>query len=182
MTRKSFSASRQMEEKEFTGDVTNSTCMHVYAKWGGPSAMVWAAMSADHRSDLVFIDGKVNALHYRDEILGPVVLPFLDRVGCRAVFQHDNARSHVARVCINFLMESEVHMLPWNAVSPDLNPIEMCGISAACTFGDTPYYTAVEGCTGGKMGGHSRGAKQTLVQVHEAIDGLLLSLTQMEVM
>ncbi len=42
--------------------------------------MVWAAISADHRSDFVFIDGNLNAVRYRDEILGPVVLPFLERV------------------------------------------------------------------------------------------------------
>ncbi len=36
--------------------------------------MVWAAISADHRSDLVFIDGNLNAVRYRDEILGPDVL------------------------------------------------------------------------------------------------------------
>ncbi|KAK7885977.1 hypothetical protein WMY93_025598 [Mugilogobius chulae] len=48
-------------------------------------------MSPNHRTDLVFIEGNLNGLHYRDEILRPVVLPCLDLVGAGALFQHDNA-------------------------------------------------------------------------------------------
>ncbi len=89
------------------------------------------------------------------------------------MFQHDNARPHVAFVCTHFLMENDVHVLPWRAVSPGLNPIEnvwdflsIC-IRATCkpTNG-----AAVEGCTGGRMGGNSTGSDPTLLQVHEATD------------
>ena len=38
--------------------------------------------------------------------------------------QHDNARSHVARVVTDFLTQQNVNVLPWPAVSPDLSPIE----------------------------------------------------------
>ncbi len=55
-------------------------CVRQVDMWGGSSTMVWAAISADHRSDLVFINGNLNAVLYRDEILGPVVLPFFERV------------------------------------------------------------------------------------------------------
>ena len=37
---------------------------------------------------------------------------------------HDNARSHVARICRQFLHRNNVNVLPWPAVSPDMNPIE----------------------------------------------------------
>ena len=73
-----------MTEKEFTGDVMSGTrdaCVPQVDMWCGPSAMVWAAILAQHRSDLVFIDGNLNAVRYRDEILGPVVLPLMERVG-----------------------------------------------------------------------------------------------------
>lgn len=99
-------------------------CIRQVDRWGGPSVMVWAAISAEHHSELVFLEGNLNAVRYRDEVLGPVVLPFLERVGGRAVFQHDNARPHVARVCANFLRDNDVDVLPWPALSPDLNPIE----------------------------------------------------------
>ena len=38
--------------------------------------------------------------------------------------QHDNARPHVARICRQFLNRNNVNILPWPAVSPDMNPIE----------------------------------------------------------
>ena len=38
---------------------------------------------------------------------------------------HDNARPHVAMVCRQFLNRNNVNgVLPWLAVSPDMNPIE----------------------------------------------------------
>ena len=37
---------------------------------------------------------------------------------------HDNARPRVARICRQFLNRNNVNVLPWLAVSPDINPIE----------------------------------------------------------
>ena len=37
---------------------------------------------------------------------------------------HDNARPHVARICRQFLNRNNLNVLPWPAVSPDMNPIE----------------------------------------------------------
>ena len=37
---------------------------------------------------------------------------------------HDNARPHVARTYRQFLNTNNVNVLPWPAVSPDMNPIE----------------------------------------------------------
>lgn len=99
-------------------------CVRQVNRWGGPSVMVWAAISANHRTDLVFIEGNLNGVRYRDEVLRPAVLPFMDQIGAGALFQHGNARPHVARACTNFLEENDVHTLPWPAISPDLNPIE----------------------------------------------------------
>ena len=103
--------------------------MPVYAKWTvrvvqAPWFGVQYQRIIAYCLDLVFIDGNLNAVRYRDKILGLAVLSFLERVGGRAVFQHDNARPHMARVCTHFLMEHDVHLLPWSVVSPDLNPIE----------------------------------------------------------
>ncbi len=48
-----------------------------------------------------FIDGILNAQRYRDEILRPIVLPFIH--GHHLMSQHDNAWPHVARICTQFL-------------------------------------------------------------------------------
>ena len=37
---------------------------------------------------------------------------------------HDNARLHVARICRQFLNRNNVKVLPWPAVSRNMNPIE----------------------------------------------------------
>jgi transposase len=40
------------------------------------------------------------------------------------MFQHDNARPHVARICAEFLEAENVPVLPWPAYSPDMLPIQ----------------------------------------------------------
>ena len=37
---------------------------------------------------------------------------------------HDTAQPHVARICRQFQNRNNVNVLPWPAVSPDMNPIE----------------------------------------------------------
>ena len=37
---------------------------------------------------------------------------------------HDNAGPHVARICRQFLNRNNVNVLPWPAVSANMNPIE----------------------------------------------------------
>jgi transposase len=86
--------------------------------------MVWAAITATHRSQLVFIDGNINAQRYRDEILIEHAIPFLRQHGPGLIFQQDNARPHAARIITDFLEEEDVRVLPWPARSPDLSPIE----------------------------------------------------------
>ena len=61
------------------------------------------------------VQGPLNAVRYKDDILDPIVLPFL---------QHDNAICHVARVCQDFLNQNHILVLSWPAFSPDLPPIE----------------------------------------------------------
>jgi hypothetical protein len=59
-------------------------------------------------------------INYRK--LKPIVVPFI----CRhhLMFQHDNGRPHVARICTQFLEFENVSVLPWPAYSPDMSPIE----------------------------------------------------------
>ncbi len=69
-----------------------------------------------------FIDGILNAQRYRDEILRPIVVPFIH--DHHLMLQHDNAWPHVARICTQFLEAENIPVLAWPAYSPDMSPIE----------------------------------------------------------
>jgi hypothetical protein len=86
--------------------------------------MVWAGICHDGRTQLKIVQGTLSAVKYRDDILGLIVLPFLQQRNFDHVFQHDNIRCHVVCVCQDFLNQNHIRVLPWPALSPDLSPIE----------------------------------------------------------
>jgi hypothetical protein len=92
-------------------------------RFGGGSVMM-GGISHVERTDLKVIDGNLNRARYRDEIIAPIVLPFLRRHRFSHVFQQDNARCHVSRVSMDFLNEYHIRTIPWPALSPDLSPFE----------------------------------------------------------
>ena len=91
-------------------------------RYGGGSVMVWGGVSVRSRTDLIVVDGNLTSQRYIDEILRPVVLPFLHQH--RAIFQDDNARPHRARIVENFHRQNNVDHMDWPARSPDMSPIE----------------------------------------------------------
>ena len=64
------------------------------------------------KTNLIVVQGNLNAQGYINQILQPEAVPFLQRHG-PALLMHDNARPHRNNVNV-----------PWPAVSPDMNPIE----------------------------------------------------------
>ncbi len=89
---------------------------------GGGGVMVWAGICYGQRTQVHFIDGILNAQRYRDEILRPIVVPFIH--DHHRMLQHDNAQPHVARICTQFLEAENIPVLAWPAYSPDMSPIE----------------------------------------------------------
>ena len=85
--------------------------------------MVWGCVSQQHWAELVVIAGNINAVHYREDIFLPHVVPFL-QAHPDMTLQHDNATSHTAHSVRDYLQDRNVSVLPWPAKSPDLNPIE----------------------------------------------------------
>ena len=85
--------------------------------------MVWGGVSQHHRTELVVNAGNLNAVRYREDILLPHVVPFL-QAHPDMTLQHDNASSHTAHSVSDFLQDRNVSVLPWPAKIPDLNPIE----------------------------------------------------------
>lgn len=106
------------------GERYAQVCIQQYNRWGGPNVMVWAGITAEHRTDLVVLQGNMTARRYMDEILGPHVIPFMEAHPEIRLLQQDNARPHAAAATQEFLAENDVAVLPWPPYSPDFNPIE----------------------------------------------------------
>ena len=75
------------------------------------------------KTDLVVAQGNLNAQRYVN-LLNNNLFPFMQKFRPGLTFQHDNARSHTALVTANFQAQNNVNVLPWPALSPDMNPIE----------------------------------------------------------
>ncbi|KAL0164090.1 hypothetical protein M9458_039843, partial [Cirrhinus mrigala] len=89
---------------------------------GDGGVMVWAGVCYGQLTQVHFIDGILNPQGYHDEILRPIVVPFIH--DCHLILQHDNAPPHVAMICTQFLEAENIPVLAWPAYSPDTSPIE----------------------------------------------------------
>ncbi len=89
---------------------------------GGGGVMVWAGVCYGQRTQVNFIDGILNAQRYRDEILRPIVVPFIHNH--HLMLKHDNAQPHVVRICTQFLEAEYIPVLAWPVYSPDMSTIE----------------------------------------------------------
>ena len=86
--------------------------------------MVWDGVSQQHhRTEVVVIAGNLQAVRYREDIILPHVIPFLQAHPDK-ILQHDNATSHTARSVRDFLQDRNASVLLWPVKSPDLIPIE----------------------------------------------------------
>ena len=65
-------------------------------RYGGGSVMIWGEMLVCHsgKTELVTVNGRLNARRYCDEITMPVVIPVLQR-GTANILQQNNARCFV---------------------------------------------------------------------------------------
>ena len=91
----------------------------------GGGVMVWVGVSANARTDLVFVDGNLNGQRYINEVLTPRVLLFPRQMpDSNPIFQDDSARPHRARIVDDYLRANNVNRMNWPAMSPDLSCIE----------------------------------------------------------
>ena len=87
---------------------------------GGGSVLVWACITHGFCTDVVDMEGNLNA-----QIVARHVIPLFQNKAYVSLFQHDNATSHTARETLNFLRANNIVFInDWPDKSPDLNPIE----------------------------------------------------------
>lgn len=90
------------------------------------SVMVWACFSIKGTGRAAIIEGTMDSNKYCKEILQSHVKHQLDKwyPDGDYYFQQDNAPCHKSKRSMDFLRSENIRVLPWPAVSPDINPIE----------------------------------------------------------
>ena len=104
------------------GERFANCCVQQHDRWGGGSVLVWAGVTSATRTQLVILNGPVNAQTYQNQVLNPVVRPFIRQHG--GLLQQDNARAHTARATQQYLQAHNINTIAWPSLSPDLAPIE----------------------------------------------------------
>lgn len=105
------------------GERNQPNCVVEVDNFGGGSVMVWAGVSMHTKTEIVPIQGNLNAHRYQNDVLQPFLLPHI-RVNRGMLLAQDNAPCHTARTTQNMLTANNVRLLAWPSKSPDLNPIE----------------------------------------------------------
>ena len=94
---------------------------------GGGNVHVWAGLIQFNKTDLVTLNGNVNAKRYIDNVLRPVALLFYDKIIGQVTLNTNmiNASAHsAARLYVNCLATNRIPVLDWPSLSPDMSPIE----------------------------------------------------------
>ncbi len=100
------------------GEEYKDKCVLPTVKHGGGSVMVWGCISAAGTGELQFIEGTMNANMYCDILK--------QRLGRRAVFQHDNDPKHTSKTTTALLKKLRVKVMDWPSMSPDLTLLSIC--------------------------------------------------------
>ena len=85
------------------------------------SSMMGECHGLGLHGELYFIEGNMNSNMYC-EILQLSMIPSLQKLGRRAVLQHDNDPQNTSKTTTALLLR--VKVMDWPSMSPDLNPIE----------------------------------------------------------
>ncbi len=104
----------------------------VFSSWMNPGFHC-TGQTADSMYGVVWVSGLLMStlwiewpmlvgLWYHDEILRPIVVPFIH--DHHLMLQHDNPRPHVAKICTQFLEAKNIPVLALPAYSLDMSPIE----------------------------------------------------------
>lgn len=88
------------------------------------SVMVWSAFGHHGFTDVVIVDGRINADDYIALLQEHLLPRYRELVPDGGYFMQDNAPIHNAHRTLTFLQEHNVNVLPWPSLSPDMNPIE----------------------------------------------------------
>jgi hypothetical protein len=73
-------------------------CVNQRQSFGGGSVMVWGGITAHGRTPLVVVAGNLTSMRYRNEIVQPYVIPFIQAQANNVTFQQDNVITAITAV------------------------------------------------------------------------------------
>ena len=99
-------------------------------KHGGDSIMLWGCFSSAGTGKLVRMEGMMDGAKYREIIEGNLSQSSRDlRLGRRFTFLQDNDPKHTAKATLKVFNGRHLNVLEWPSHSPELNTIEICGMT-----------------------------------------------------
>lgn len=102
--------------------------------------MIWGGISKRGASAIVTFEKIMDSIFYQEEILKPMVVPFMNQVYPEGMkFMQDNDPKHVSKSTKKFMEDNGINWWPTPPESPDLNPIEMLWneLKNYCEFAQT---------------------------------------------
>lgn len=112
---------------------------------GGGSVMVWGCFGWGSGVRLAFVSSKMKTNDYTAMLTAEMVPFGSDLGGPNWVFQQDNAPIHTAAVNRGWFAEQDVRVLPWPALSPDMNPMEnVWGMLVRLIYAEGRQFESVE--------------------------------------
>lgn len=91
---------------------------------GGGSVMIWAAFGYHGKSEIHFINERLNAQGYCKLLQTNLLDKAQICGGANWLFQQDNAPIHRAKLTSTWFSQRQINVMNWPSLSPDLNPIE----------------------------------------------------------
>ncbi|KAF9745489.1 Transposable element Tc3 transposase, partial [Nosema granulosis] len=91
---------------------------------GGGGLMVWVGFCNNEKLTIQFIDIKMNSEAYCNMLKTPLKCFIDENKEKEYIFQQDNAPCHRAKKTTAWFLETNINLMTWPALSPDLNPVE----------------------------------------------------------
>ena len=126
-------------------DLRKEKLFSVRRNLGGGGIMISAAFGHNLKSDIVFINGRMDSKDYR-KLLDDHLINIRNLVGKKkSIFQQDNAPIHRAQANYKYFESKKINVLDWPSLSPDLNPIEnVWGILVRRVYAEGRQFNTVE--------------------------------------